>query len=250
MDDKCKYIDCENEIMDGEKHFCEIHINGGDIGNGIAFEQYEIIEEDFINFIKYVPLNEEKHLEVYSPILRDIIIRTCSQIEIFFREWALLEISDNKNKNAKLYESYTKNEGRFWKFSDYYTLISDKKEKIYVSNLKQNICPFENWIEPKKTPYWWQAYNSIKHGERSNLKKATLEHALNSVAALFLLHCMNKFSYKYLYNMKSLQFDVNYSSLVIRNLGITTPIDKKKYLFKYETQDHNFYLKIADKNWI
>ena len=62
--------------------------------SGYSIEMYRIIEDDFIDFISYVPL-EENHLNVYSPKLADIIIRCCNQIETFFKEWLMLPSLDH-----------------------------------------------------------------------------------------------------------------------------------------------------------
>ena len=77
-----KHIEC-NETKPLYLGFCEIHRRGGVFESGETYEQYQIIEQDFIDFIKIVPLNIEDNHKVYSPVLRDIIIRSCVQIELF-----------------------------------------------------------------------------------------------------------------------------------------------------------------------
>src|ERR1700757_956699 len=97
----CQFIDCNEPLSQMSFDYCEYHREGGMFGDGESYEQYQIIEQDFIDFIKVVPL-EEAHFKVHSPLLRDIIIRTCVQIEIFFKEWAKLHISeDSSSSHAK-----------------------------------------------------------------------------------------------------------------------------------------------------
>ena len=83
MKKTCKYIECDIETS-GNFEFCNYHLRGGVLGDGTAFGHYEIIEKDFINFIQIIPLDDKDHFKVYSPVLRDIIIRSCIEIEIFF----------------------------------------------------------------------------------------------------------------------------------------------------------------------
>jgi hypothetical protein len=49
--------------------------------------------------------------------------------------------------------------------------------------------PFGNWDanRPSESLGWFDAYNSLKHDKRNNQHKATMENALNSAAAHFVL---------------------------------------------------------------
>jgi len=95
---ECKHIECSEESFFGSD-FCKFHHYGGVIGNGETYEQYQVIEKDFIDFIRIVPISEKKNLDVYSPVLRDIIIRTCVKIELFFKEWSKYECSYDNESN-------------------------------------------------------------------------------------------------------------------------------------------------------
>jgi len=50
------------------------------------------------------------------------------------------------------------------------------------------ITPFADWPNATEfaAPAWWQAYTALKHDRFSNQSQGTLEHAVNSVAALLL----------------------------------------------------------------
>jgi len=114
MADICSFIECQTDIV-GPWHFCDYHNLCGPIGSGETYEQYEIIERDFIDFIKVVPIDDPNHLAVHSPVLRDIIIRACVQIEIFFKEWSMYSISEDKNHNLwKPYKMANGKKERNW----------------------------------------------------------------------------------------------------------------------------------------
>ena len=56
---KCKFLGCEQpQKLQWKQYvaYCEYHENGGAFGSGESYEQYQIIEQDFIDFIKAVPL--------------------------------------------------------------------------------------------------------------------------------------------------------------------------------------------------
>lgn len=46
--------------------------------------------------------------------------------------------------------------------------------------------PWDSWTE-KDSPLWWRAYNGVKHQRATFFHEANLDHALNAVAALFLI---------------------------------------------------------------
>lgn len=235
---KCAHIECESDSTISE--YCDFHENGGYFQNGYTYEQYQIIEEDFLNFIKIIPINDDNHLKIYSPILRDIILRCCIQIEIFFKEWSKYDFDSNlHNKYNETNKKTGKKKGsRNWKFDDYFP----KKNKLvstilYVSPLDKNIEPFANWSQKlegvdENIPEWWDTYNGIKHDGVNYLKKATLKTALESLGALFLLHCNNHYTKGYLNQFRSNNIISRGYNFSLKMGQITTPIDSKRYLFK------------------
>lgn len=236
---KCKHVECDKDRYD-DFSFCRYHVDGGPLGSGETYDQYQIIEKDFIDFINIIPLDDKEHFKVHSPVLRDIIIRSCVQIEIFFKEWAKYHCSHNlesdlankyftKNKNTDTFKG-----ARNWKFGDY--LILDKQfiklRKLHVRPIDEDITPFESWIDEKNPPGWWQVYNSIKHNGLNAKKEANLGNALFALSGLFLLHSTNKFSRNYLSKFSPDSLERRFDYVHLRFNEISTPIDSKKYLFK------------------
>lgn len=243
----CCYLDCTETVMPSQIQltlnsnvYCEYHSSGG-IFNGESYEQYQIIEQDFIDFIKVIPLAKE-HFNVYSPILRDIIIRTCVQIEIFFKEWSKEYcseyIKDNPllDKYNSLHKDGTKRGVKSWSIGDYFTFKSkmeyNSDNVLHVMPTNIYIYPFETWTSEKNPPDWWVIYNSIKHEGSQKNKSYTLKVALTALGALYLLHCANDYSHSYLRKFKSNTISSDGHTVSIIDRGFTTPIDSQKYLFK------------------
>lgn len=232
----CKHIECTNE--DNSSGFCNYHYNGGIFGNGDTYEQYQVIEEDFVKFIKIIPLNDIKNMEVCSPVLRDLIIRCCVQIEIFFKEWAKYICSeDNESEFLKLYSVMDKKNNRpkgarNWTFKDYYYFNENvNRRKLFVRDLNSSINSFENWTADSP-PNWWKVYNSIKHSGIESKRESDLKTALYSIGALFQLHCSNQYSRKYLEQYLSISATrKTFGKINIKFDKIKTPLDSKKYLF-------------------
>lgn len=231
---ECKHLDCieTNEF----RNLCKFHLNGGVFGTGETYEQYQVIEEDFINFIKIIPLSDDRNMKVCSPFLRDLIIRSCVQIEIFFKEWAKYEcvISDEIELSI-LYNSPNKKGIRNWSIKHYYYFNQKydlKKAGTHIRELNKNIYPFSSW-EEKSPPKWWEVYNSIKHGGLESKIECNLETTLECVSALFVLHCVNNYSRNYLgqfISISDLQKANGKTKITFDN--IKTPLDSKKFLFK------------------
>jgi len=240
----CSFLDCNDNAV-GNNRLCVFHNSGGVFGNGDTYEQYQIIEKDFIDFIKVVPINIPKHLSVESPVLRDIILRCCVQIELFLKEWSLFLCSEYNTyppfAETRLWKEYiekrkdvtqkTKN----WKIGSYFTVKESFQENatIYVRPMDKEINPFEDWVDDKKPPKWWSAYNSIKHGGQSAKKDANLENALYALSALFLLHCENEYARGYLKQFSSFSIVSRHNQVDVQFDSLKTPIDSKQYLFKY-----------------
>jgi hypothetical protein len=249
----CTFLECtENRTLkhidyptNGYSEYCQFHKEDGIFGTGESYEQYQIIENDFINFIKTVPLCEE-HFNVHSPILRDIIIRTCVQIEVFFKEWA--KEFCNQDANCTLWIKYNEIEKRRWhenlgnkkgvsnwSFADYRIfeniINSPYNAKIFVRVLNQIVNPFSNWAVSNNIS-WWDIYNNVKHSGHIAKKEANLITALEALAGLFQLHCVHKASLKYLKQFSSISINEGSTDFTIQKNDITTPIDSKIYLFK------------------
>jgi hypothetical protein len=235
----CKHIEC-NENAHPSVPYCSFHYKGGVIADGETYEQYQVIEQDFINFIKIIPINDEDNLKVYSPVLRDIIIRCCVQIEIFFKEWAKFECSEDESSDLfKLYNVLDKKNGNLkgaknWNFRDYFYLKDKylKLRPIHVRELNMDLEPFKSWSTKENIPEWWNVYNSIKHDGIKSKKRVNLEITLESLAALFTLHCANRHSKEYLQQFSSISIENNGRLLKFKFGQITSPLDTKKYLFK------------------
>ncbi|MHB9142677.1 MAG: hypothetical protein ACYC25_12450 [Paludibacter sp.] len=248
-DSICSFLDCEGQRMSNNHNYCEFHNNGGMFSKGDTYEQYQIIEMDFINFIKIVPINNPKHLIVESTILRDIIIRCCVQIELFLKEWCLFYCSEYKTNSqfteTSLWKKYNEinKQGLIkkmynWSIGSYFFIkgLFDEDTNIYVRPMDKDINPFKDWKNESTPPKWWSAYNKIKHGGKpAKGEEANLENALYALSALFYLHCENKYTKSYLKQFGSFSIVSRFNQISVEFESITTPIDSKQYLFRYNS---------------
>jgi len=58
--------------------------------------------------------------------------------------------------------------------------------KVFVSRYGLTLEPWSNWAG-NTHPDWWRSYNDVKHERSAHFNKATLQNALNALAALMVL---------------------------------------------------------------
>jgi hypothetical protein len=181
----------------------------------LSWKMYIQLERDMIDYLDYVPL-DEKHLEVYSPKLIAIIIQVGPEIISGF-DVAVA----NLNKYVKIAKEFEGSDlpsdlEALWKhetelktinksisFKRYYDFL-EKHCYNKPSSALVEYCnkPSSALVEIKESSYvfsplatqppeWWDVYNRLKHDKYTNLKKATLKIALDSLGALFWIQSLN-----------------------------------------------------------
>jgi hypothetical protein len=182
------------------------------------WSRYSIIEDSFIEYLKYVPYNEN-HEHVTSPYLDDLLIRICTLFDSFLKsdlnsnylteeaklpnnglDELVLKEKREKNTNQK-----TLNIHDYRELYDPYYKLSSKKVYFLYPVFGTSIIPLLNWKD-RHFPYknktglkWWLAYNQLKHDRFSNLNyKANLGNVRDALGALFLVIVYNKNMYRFL----------------------------------------------------
>lgn len=165
-------------------------------------EDYLLLEEEFLNFVKYVPL-VINHDEVWSMKLANLLLLIGSSIDSFFKKsfhYCLTILTkeyyfnNHGNFHPRLvdFEKYQHqlrndrtNMGSFRDvFKEFYE-FSD--EPVYILKTKRVLKPFSRWSQGQ-TPEWWKVYRDLKHDRIKNREKCTLNITLNALAALFFLN--------------------------------------------------------------
>jgi len=155
--------------------------------NGEYITQYHILEEDFVKFIEYIPLElyRTNREAIKSPKLGDLLLRIGSNVDIFFRNW----LKDQRSHfNIEGLEDVSKaNWGHYKKMEPTAKL---SKEEVIVIQTREKLRPFKNWDTiPSDDEFWWNSYNTYKH--EGEIKAANFDVVLKALAAYCIL--INKF---------------------------------------------------------
>jgi len=141
-------------------------------------DSYYEIERRFIEISRIIPL--ENPPETYSPRLYEILQTSCGQVENLLRL-----ICD------KLQLTYANNN-----FPAYYQALNSTGILVsqgidyFSGNL---ICMPFTIVAGNSTPFWWKAYNDTKHGLPEGYKQGNLKNTINSLAAVYALHCIGAY---------------------------------------------------------
>ena len=215
----------------------------------LVWEQYLVYEEEFLHYLRYVPL-DSAHYIVYSIRLADLLINIGSTIDSFLNNAIYCDCLD-EIPDIKKYREIKKRNMNHHKiiFENFYNLSS--KEIFELKNYSE-IAPFFNWREDEKSIEWWSDYNDIKHDRFLNRRKATLKTTLDALGALFLLNVIHIDTMAILVRDGIIRSVYDKPSLV-RILSKKEPIDAsqtiyaKTHLFGYVFDQKSFERSLNDK---
>ncbi len=61
------------------------------------------------------------------------------------------------------------------------------KFKVLIPRFGLTLQPWDDWNKVNGVPFWWTAYNKVKHHRHTHYERASLENTLNAVAGLFVV---------------------------------------------------------------
>lgn len=177
----------------------------------IPWARYLLLEKAFLEFLEYVPF-VPKHYEVTSPFLDDLLIRSCTLLESFWKSAALCDSMDSCIYKYDLEKIRTVEEGKITIFERVFNSFFklSQKEIYYIHRGYQHtFIPFENW-EKDNHPKWWTIYNRLKHQGFAN--SGTYIDVRNALGGLFLNLVIHKEMITYLEAISAIN-DVGYENL-------------------------------------
>jgi hypothetical protein len=155
----------------------------------IAWDEYKFLEEDFVEYLRYVPLTNE-HKDVWSLYLGDLLLRIGSILDSFFRRAIYSPVLDNANSISRYraLDDFQINMGIYRElYNPFYNLSS---KKIYELRTFEQLTPFLSWSSDD-SPCWWKNYNHVKHDRFKNKKEAKLKSVLEALSGLFILNVIH-----------------------------------------------------------
>jgi hypothetical protein len=138
---------------------------------------YELLEDRLLDCLRFIP-PIEAGLAVPSPQLAGIILEASGLLDSVFREISPDPVTvGGKQKRAKALDMED--------YEELYKVQFDlpNYRSYFLVSPPQVRCPFGAWDQGGHLA-WWADYNKIKHNRIENLRKATLNVAIDAMCAL------------------------------------------------------------------
>jgi hypothetical protein len=132
------------------------------------------LEDDVVRLARYLELTSD-NFSAYSLELARLLSAAASEIDVVAKQ---LCKKLNPHSGADRIPAYMR------EIMAAYPEFASAQANIPKFGL--SLRPWTEWDE-QKSPYWWKAYNNVKHHRHTHFAEANLKHALNSVAGLFIL---------------------------------------------------------------
>lgn len=132
------------------------------------------LESDLERVSRYVEFTEENY-KTYSLEMAHLLLAACSEVDVVLKGLCKKIKPEIKAGNIGQCRKIL-----VLKFSR----ICDMNIRIPRYGLE--ITPWDNW-KRDKNPYWWDAYNNVKHHRDEYFSEATLRNTKAAVAGLFVI---------------------------------------------------------------
>lgn len=193
------------------------------------WKYYCILEEDFVELIKYVDLRESNYNTTSNVIIKQLQ-SICAEFEIICKEISNIDMDDKRANIREYYNGIIENtmemlsELKINKIQDLHINIRQSKNMV--------IFPFKDWNEENPwNLFWWKNYNNIKHSRTIHYESGNFESVLNALGALYFLERL--LVRKVYYKTKEMDIPDSQSSIFyIENFGLKWNLSDDEYYKK------------------
>jgi hypothetical protein len=140
---------------------------------------FELIQKDFIAMLDFIEPSDN-NLDSYSFRNLELILRACVEFETNSK--AIL------SENGYFKELDQMNIIDFHKLEETHFLSQYKVKLPYWDGNEQIISPFKEFsVQKDFSPYWYRAYNTIKHERANGTSQASLRNVIGAVTGTFVM---------------------------------------------------------------
>jgi len=150
------------------------------VSRDLHWNYYLALEDDVRVLSRYVEF-AEANFETYSIELAHVLFAATAEIDVLLKR-ICRTLFPGKNPET---------------IRGYFDVLGERRQ--YLVNQTVNcrkyglqLSPWNGWTE-NQPPTWWTANNKVKHARDENFHKATLESALNAMAALLVANVHSRY---------------------------------------------------------
>ncbi|MDD5455382.1 MAG: hypothetical protein PHW62_07845 [Candidatus Ratteibacteria bacterium] len=133
------------------------------------------LERDLDEISRYVEF-DERNFNCFSIEIARVLLASAAEVDVVCKQIC-------KTLNPKS----TADSINKYKHKILVTFPNIPQFQILLPRFGLTLTPWDEWKETTGVPFWWTAYNKIKHHRDSKYDRANLKNALNAVAGLFIM---------------------------------------------------------------
>jgi hypothetical protein len=135
------------------------------------------IERDLENLARYIEFNND-NFKCYSIEISKILMLAAAEVDVVCKQLCKKINPASRADSIGVYRSEI-----LLKYRDI------PKFKVVMPRYGLKLTPWSNWKNRIHTvPFWWTAYNKIKHHRHTHYERGNLKNALNAIAGLFIMN--------------------------------------------------------------
>lgn len=134
------------------------------------------IERDLEHIARYIEFDKD-NFQCFSIELSRVLMAAAAEVDVVCKQICK---KINLNSRASSINKYRE------EILQVYNNIP--QFKVTMPRYGLELTPWQNWKNKKdNVPFWWTAYNKIKHHRHTHYQGGNLNNCLNSVAGLFVM---------------------------------------------------------------
>jgi hypothetical protein len=132
------------------------------------------LEDDVVRMSRYLEPTTD-NFESYSLELMRILFGAASEVDVVSKRLCQKLSNQSKADNITKYKKEI-----LASYPQFTSVI------VEIPRFGLTLTPWVQW-KTDPSPFWWRAYNNVKHHRHTHFAEASLKHTLNAVAGLFVL---------------------------------------------------------------
>ncbi len=133
------------------------------------------IERDLDELSRYVEF-DEKNFDCFSIEIARVLLAAGAEVDVVCKQICRVIDSKSSADSINKYRSEIKP-----------VFPGIPQFGVLLPRFGLRLRPWDEWKKASGVPFWWTAYNRIKHHRDSEYHRANLKNALNAVAGLFVM---------------------------------------------------------------
>jgi len=133
------------------------------------------LEHDLERLSRYVEF-DSKNFECFSLEIPRVLLASAAEADVVCKQ--VCRKVDSKSSADNINEYRREITASFPAIPEF---------EVLIPRFGLALRPWDEWSKSNGVPFWWTAYNKIKHERDAEYQRANLKNALNAVAGLFIM---------------------------------------------------------------